>query len=214
MKADYSFYITLAQISTLTVVIPLVIGLFRKKYFNSGEKILLYLTGLALLTEIIGQIISKWSNNMYVFHIYTVVEFIFISLFYIKFISPSRFIIVIRILIFLFIGIAAFDYFKEKNTMDDLSTTIESILFMLYSIVGFYTLLQNPVQYRVVDIPFFWFNTAILLYFAGNLFLFIFSSYIERHSHRVFSEVWAIHSIMNIIFYVLISIGFWKTKDR
>jgi exosortase/archaeosortase family protein len=166
-------------------------------------------------SDMIGSILRRNSiNNMFVFHIYTVVEFTFISLFYIKIVSDERLKRFIIGLIFLFIGIAIFDYIKHRDQLDDLSTTTESIIVMLYAILGFSYMLKNPIQSKVFAIPLFWFNTAFLIYFAGNLFLFIFSSYIQSHFQRQFYELWGIHAIMSILFYLLMSTGFWKTKAR
>jgi hypothetical protein len=169
----------------------------------------------SVLSDLIVFLLQKNRiNNMFVFHIYTVVEFTFISIFYMKIVSSERLKNAIIVLILLFLGVAIFDYINNKDKMDDLSTTTESIIVMLFSILGFSYMLRNPVQSRVVAIPLFWFNTAFLIYFAGNLFLFIFSSYFQSHFQRQFYELWGIHSIVSIIFYLLISTGFWKTKAR
>jgi hypothetical protein len=196
-------------------VIPLLIGLYRRKYFNPSEKILLYLIGVSAFSDLVGYTLKMQGvNNMFVFHIYTVVEFTLISFFYIKVIGNTNITRFIFALIFIFLGIAIYDFINNMNRLDDLSTTTESIIVMLYAIFGFSSLLKNPVQSRVIAIPLFWFNTAFLIYFAGNLFLFIFSNYLQNHYKRQFDELWGIHSVMSIIFYLLISTGFWKTKAR
>lgn len=152
---------------------------------------------------------------MFVFHIYTVFEFTLISIFYIKVISNPKITSLIVGLILLFLIVATFDFLKKIKHLDDFSTTTESIIVMLYAVFGYFLLLKNPVQTRVISIPLFWFNTAFLLYFAGSLFLFIFGNFIQHHYKKgVFHEIWAIHSVMGLTLYILISIGFWKTKAR
>ncbi len=208
-------YDVLSTISAMWVVLPLLIGFIKKKYFNNAEKVLLCLTALSFITETIALILNERNmNNMYVYRIYTVLEFALISLFYILILSSSRFkpFIIATISFFTVFGI--YDFLNHSDTMDNIATTMESIIVIIYSILGFHSMLKNPVHTRVRSIPLFWFNSAFLLYFAGNLFLFIFCSYILRHHHRTFNELWGIHSVMNILFYVLISVGFWKTKAR
>ncbi len=168
-----------------------------------------------MLMEITSFIfLKKKINNMVLYHAYTVLEFSLYSLFFIKTITFRGTAVFIFVLLFLFFGIAIFEFLKGSDVLNDLSTTVESILLIVYSIIAFYWLLQHPAQARIVAVPLFWQNTAILLYFSGNLFLFIFSNYIERHSNKVYYELWGIHSVLNIIFYLLISTGFWKTKAR
>jgi len=120
-----------------------------------------------------------------------------------------------KILVFVFIGIAILDfYYNGISSMDDIFLTTESILFMIYSLFAFFHLLQNPVYDNVLAAPLFWFNTAILTYFSGNLFLFVFSNYLENHFAKVSPALWGIHSLLNIVFYFLISTGFWKTATQ
>ncbi len=151
---------------------------------------------------------------MYVFHTYTILEFALISLFYIKVISKWKISCVIVILVTLFLGVAIFEFMHKIKVMDDLSTTIESILVMLYAVYGYSLLLKNPVQSQVTAVPLFWFHSAFLLYFAGNLFLFIFINYVNQHFKGASTGLWSIHSVMSITLKSLIAIGFWKTKAR
>lgn len=176
---------------------------------------LLYLFCCSVAADFISAVLRKnHMSNMPVFHIYTAVEFTLISFFYIKVIGNKNFTRAITVLIFLFLILAGYEFWTKMNKMDDLSTTTEAFIVMFYAVLGFSLLLKNPVHAKVTVIPLFWINTAFLLYFAGNLFLFIFSSYIQQHFKQEFNELWSIHSVMSMVFYSLITIGFWKTKER
>ncbi len=200
----------------LSGLIPLVVGLINRKYFTKGEKALLYLFAISPLFDLTGFILKKNGiSNMLVFHIYTIIEFILISVFYSKVISNPKITLYIITIVVLFLGVAGFDLLNKLTLMDDFSTTTESIIVMLYAIFGYSLLLKNPIQSKVFAIPLFWFHTAFLLYFAGNLFVFIFSSYLQQHyKQNLFQEIWGIHSVMSMILYLLIATGFWKTKTR
>jgi hypothetical protein len=216
VKPDPFFYSLLSDISTMTVLIPFIVGLLLRRYLNPAERVLLWLITITIPIELVCYMLSrKGIPNLLIYRGYTVLEFTLISMFYIRFMSPSRMATVLKIQAFIFLVVAGLDLsVNGPEALDQFSTTTESVLLILYSVIAFFYLLQNPVQMRVIDIPVFWFNTAVLLYFSGNLFVFIFSNYIEQHSSHAFSEMWSIHSIMNIVFYILISIGFWKTKAR
>jgi hypothetical protein len=215
LKTGIPYYEVLATISVWFVVIPCVIGLFTKKYFKPGEIALLYLVAISLCTEIVDTLLIKYHlDNFYIYDIYTVFEFALISWFYVKVFPLSRLTNLIYVMVFIFFGVAVFEFLNKPTIKEDIATTAESIFVILFTIFGFYSLLQNPVQSRVIAIPLFWFNSAFLIYFAGSLFLFIFSAYIQRHYHSLSRELYAIHSVMNILFYILISTGFWKTRAR
>lgn len=168
------------------------------------------------VSDLIIEILLRYKqSNMYVSHIYTIVEFVLISLFFVKTISPSRLVMAIYSVLGIFLVLAFYELFSDnEDSSDELSTTAEAITFIIYSLCTFYYMLQHPEQKNIFNIPLFWLNTAILLYFSGNLFLFLFGTYLEKHYHQTFVELWGIHAVMNIIFYILITVGFWKTKAR
>lgn len=216
VNPDYHFYLVLSYFSTLFVVVPLGIGFARRAYFKTEEKIFFLLMLISLATEIVGFIFLKNNfKNMYIYRIYTVLEFTLLSFFFIKTIAEHRLIVVMKLLIIPFACLAGLDiWVRGFKSADSIATTTESILLILYSVSVFYFLLKTPMYMKLVSAPLFWLNTSVLIYFSGNLFVFIFSSYLESHSHKVYYELWGIHSILNVIFYGLISIGFWKTKTH
>ena len=216
MKSEYSEYLLLANISALFVVIPLLIGYSKMRYFKTPEKFWLALVTVSAVIEIIARFHPKnHHSNHYIYNIYTVIEFCLISFFFIKIISQPKLVLIIKIFIILFLGVTAFDLISNGyESMGNLSTTTESILFILYSSSFFYLLMKNPIHVNVLAIPAFWLNAAVMLYFSGNLFLFIFSNYLELHSEKVLVELFTVHSILNILSYSLISIAFWKTKRQ
>jgi hypothetical protein len=67
---------------------------------------------------------------------------------------------------------------------------------------------------NLLNTSFFWINIAILIYFAGNLFLFLFSNHLQKNNWEQYLAVYNIHSVTNIMYYILISIGFWKAANK
>jgi hypothetical protein len=154
-------------------------------------------------------------NNMFIFNIYGIIEAILLIEFYKRFLNQFFQSKVHLILITLFTLLFIYNTFlshKFKN-IDNISTSIESIIFILYALISFYFILKNLVFENLYHTPFFWINTAILLYFSGNLFLFTFSSYLESHE-STYLKLYLIHSNLNILTYILFSIGFWKIKKH
>jgi hypothetical protein len=140
-------------------------------------------------------------------------EFILLSFFFARVFASLPWSRLVYLFIFVFLGVAIFDLsINGFNSLDNISLATECILLMIYSILAFFQLVQNPVYENILSAPLFWFNTGILTYFSGNLFLFVFSNYVESHFAGLAPALWGIHSALNIIFYLLITLGFWKTK--
>ncbi|MBA3683208.1 MAG: hypothetical protein H0W73_18890 [Bacteroidetes bacterium] len=101
------------------------------------------------------------------------------------------------------------------KSMDNFSTSLESIIFIFYSISFFYYALKNLIFENLLSTPLFWLNTAILIYFSGNLILFVFSNYMAQTDPVKYGILWAvIHTFFNVLYNVLLSVGFWKAKNR
>lgn len=152
-------------------------------------------------------------NNLFLQDIYNPIEFVLFTLFYKSFFDSLHKTIIHYILIGTFICIALFDSFflNDFFTINNFSDSIEAIIFILYSLTAFFFIMKNLIYDNILNTSFFWINTAILIYFSGNLFLFLFSNYLQQNELEQYITVYNIHSITNIIYYILISIGFWKS---
>jgi glucan phosphoethanolaminetransferase (alkaline phosphatase superfamily) len=91
---------------------------------------------------------------------------------------------------------------------------LESLLLTCLSLLAFNYLLTRLEDVSLTSNPVFWFNTAILIYFAGNFFVFLFMNYINNPVTNNMGEYLAIHSILNIIYNILLSIGIWNLKQK
>lgn len=98
--------------------------------------------------------------------------------------------------------------------MDDIAMAIESIVFMVYALITYFNLIKTLEYENIFSNPVFWFNTAVLVYFAGSLFVFVFSNRLLAYSQKASYHLWAIHSVCNIMYNLLIATGFWKTKKK
>lgn len=149
---------------------------------------------------------------MFLLDIYTPVEFILFALFYKSFFDSIKKTHLHYFAIALFICIAAFDTFfiNDLMTVNNFSDSIESIVFIIYSLSAFFFVMKKLMYKDLLNSYFFWINTAVLIYFAGNLFLFLFSNHLQQSDHAKYMALYNIHSVTNIIYYILITIGFWK----
>lgn len=207
---------SLVILSSISTVTPFVIGLKKIKRFQRELKILFVLICSAILAEIAAYILTYVfdAGNIYLLNIYIILEISLIAAFYISIIQHKLIKIISGVFCFLFLVFAIVSLMlSQKPTFDYVVLTIESVIVMLFSVIGFHHLLKHLLYKNILDAPLFWFNTAFLIYFSGNLFLHLFSKYLQEHALYAFYELWGIwHSLLNIFFYILISIGFWKTR--
>jgi hypothetical protein len=151
---------------------------------------------------------------MAVFNLFTLIEFSFIISFFKIFFDQFNRSIFHYILLAIFFTVVIYTSFISDalKLMDNLSVSIESIIFIIYSLFSFYTIMKNLIYDNLLATPFFWINSAILIYFSGNLFLFAFSNHLQKHDGNTNLQLSVIHSIFNILYYITLTIGFWKAR--
>lgn len=217
MTENLSFYTFLAEISSLSGVIPIIFALLIIKHLKNYILPIFVLVFISLAVEIINWNFNKFSqNNLYIFHLFTVVEFILISLFYAVYFKQYFKPLIFIILIPLFLIIAITEYYtKGAASMNNISASAESIILVSYALFLYYFVMTKSLIEHLLSHSIFWFNSAVLVYFSGNLLLFIFSSYLAETENKNYFMLWAtIHSFFNITFNLLLSIGFWKTRVK
>lgn len=209
------FYPFLSYLSSAVTFLPFVIGIYKKNILSKELKVLWLLITCSIVTELIGYVIvyGYKANNVQLFNVYVIIETILISGFYYLVIQnkiQSLFCISLAIIFSIYAIIQL--VLNPSKTLDTIFLTTESVIVISFSIMTFHNLIKDAKFNNILSLPIFWINSAFLLFFSGNLFLHLFSQFLQEYAQKAFYELWGFHSILNIILYVLISIGFWKTR--
>lgn len=211
-----SFYHYLSIISVLFSAFTFIVGLLWFKFLKGYLVPLLVLVSFSFATDVVNIVFAKSNiNNLYIFHFFTIIEFILISLFYSLFfrkqLKSGYFLLPIPI----FLIVAFIDYkINGLNSMDHFSTSIESILLSIYALFSFLFIMRKLLFENLLSEPFFWINSGVLFYFSGNLLVFAFSNYFLATELSNHSALWSIPQLLNIFYNILIIIGFWKARAK
>lgn len=212
-----SIYTWLAYASTSFSIVSFLVGCIRIRHIRLYLVPVFVITTISAIVEFSNFIfVSFTQNNLFVLHLYTIAEFTCLSLFYRSVLKEYSKVSWINLLIPVFILLAYFDY-KENGVseLDSLSTTVESVCMVICSLYLFYQVISKLIINKLVASPVFWINSGILLYFSGNLLLFAFSNKLAESNTMMYFILWTtIHSFLNIIYNISLSIGFWKAKSN
>jgi hypothetical protein len=185
--------------------------LFRQKHVLKLRQY--QLLGILLLVstvaDIVGYILIKnHIANHVVNNIYFLASFMVLSLMYAQPLSDAR------PSIYSFIGVAFCLFVWDTFCLNDIAgaqsyvATFCAVLSIGYSIIYYDHLISTMPGTNIMQVPFFWINTAVIYYFGINLFLFVFSTYIfENLKNEEILVVWAFHNANNIIRNILYAIG-------
>lgn len=87
------------------------------------------------------------------------------------------------------------------------SIAVSSILFIFLSLLYFRVLLKELPETFVHRIPMVWINIAVLIYYSGNLFLFMLYNYLM-------SGVWLLHNILVLVMNILFFVSIWQSQRK
>jgi len=108
--------------------------------------------------------------------------------------------------------LSALTYFIfRQEAFDSLNTTIESILIISFCIFFLFEELNNVEVVFIYQKANFWFVFGMLVYLAGNFFLFIQA---DEFSKEIRDGFWSINLFSNILKNCLFAIAFFLPKDH
>lgn len=197
------------------VICPLILALTNVKSYPKELKVItLYLVSIAVIGSYSAYLWSQHKNNLPVLHIYTMVEFTTIILFYqtiFKTYFSKRWAWLV-ISVFLIFCLVNATYIQDWKMFNTYPRTLESILVIGASLYYYYKITRQTLYTQIEKSPVFWINTGFFIYFSGSFLLFTISNYILPFSFKFNMMVWQFHAFLSIVNNILIFIGLWQHK--
>lgn len=208
------------EIAAWFVLVPFVVSLiwwFRTPVKLFEQKAIFFYILLALLTEIIAEVIgSIHLNNLPVLHVYTLLQFLAVA-FLFKPIMNGR--LMSNLWLTVTISFTAGSIYNSLFLQsiwefNGYVRAAESLIIVLFVLWYFRTLLftddaVKPLQ----DIPMFWISTGMLFYFSACFFVFLLSGDVIILNSKVFAISWAFHDLILIIQYIFLTAALWPTRQ-
>lgn len=151
-------------------------------------------------------------SNLWLYQIQSLLEFLIFLILIFQFIPHKKikYLAVFMFIMFLSILVLEISFVNAFYNINPYLRKFEAISLVFLSVIGFLHLIRNAGTDPITSVPFFWFLVAVLLYFSGNLFLFLFSEFLAKKSLIFFGAIYSIHSILNIIFNLLLTVHIVK----
>jgi len=189
------------QYSTaFSTILPFIAGIWLWKRLDIGLRILTWSLFVILLFDLAAMFLALMSkSNAFVLNIYAPIElFLFFLVFYLwsESVNVKRSLLATVILFFIF-WLLFWRVLDIKEGMYDLVLTVESVLFVFFSVIALFSALNND-KLPVVKNPIFWVSSALLIYFAGNLFVFALIKELSKEIPEQGKYIWIIHSLLNL----------------
>ena len=196
----------LSDISALSILLPLVVGLIT---IYRQDKTLKKLSVFILVTAV-GEVIASLyvyfgENNMFLFHTYSYIEIFAYSIIFMDLQKGwLRKTIPILAGIFVIFSIVNISLWESLKVFNSNQRFVGNILIIIITLLYFVKVFNEATVQKIERDHFFWFSSILLIYTTGTLFLFILGKQVHTKGNSVY---WDLHSVLNI----LLNLGFALT---
>lgn len=155
------------------------------------------------------------SPSSFLLNIFTILEFSFLACFFYFSIQNKWF---KKILPYLVVGFVTYNIIyliitpePELASMSSVPATVEAFLLISISIFFFFEQISKPQAFFIYQVPSFWIVIAVLLYFSGAFFIFI---YAENFTNTELNKYWVINYALNATKNILFAIAFLMKSNN
>lgn len=204
------------KISTLTNLIAFIIGCIYFKYFSKEIKIVFYFVTFGAATEIFTLFYKHfWMQNTGpIGHFYFSVSFFIMGMFFLMtlkdFIKPVY--ILSLIISFEVLSLINVLFIQDLYEFPSLTGSLGAMILFLFSVAFFTKVMTEAKILKLSEEPLIWINSAALIYYTGNFIFYALLNYANTYSREFAVLTVKFFSYVNLLFYLLIAIGFWKVK--
>ena len=216
MDAHYLEYIT--KFSQFCIGIPLLVGLFFFRRLNRSQRLLFLLVLASCIVETIASMMTayKFSNNLYVYNSYTIINLNIVFLIYLALFKPRTKSVLTGFLI-LANGFALLNaiFLQPFNTFNSNTLVLVSVILLIMALSYFYRLMTDVKFHKLERDPLFWLSAGIIMYYSSATVLFIYSNHViaydpnDPNSELLFLASWGLNSIFNLILVTAYTITLW-----
>ena len=207
----------LFEISTYSILIPLLTGVVRWRKLIPEQKILCLFIIIASVIQLVASFLASHQiNNLPLLHLFTVVEFG--ALCWIFHLGLPRWFdqrkAVLLISLFTVFALVNVLFWQDLTAYNSYSRGLSAFFMVLLALYYFVTVLRELQVTNLAESFMFWFCTGVLLYFSANLLLFLYSSMIAQMDVDTNYQIWGIHAVLNILLYLFYTIALWSKPEQ
>lgn len=192
----------------LLVFVAGIVAAVRFKRLSPALRCLAGLIFFELLIELVSRAVSP---NLFLLPIDTLVEFGLLAWMYRRAFWPSAVSRGVPAVVAVFSLVSLLSYAEPTNLLhfNSVQRFAESVLVLGLVLLYFYRVIRELVIVHLEQEPLFWISVGLLLYFSGNVFIFVSSNYVLQHSQALSMRMWDIHALLYMILQGLYAWALW-----
>ncbi len=201
----------IVHISIYIALIPIIIGIIRYAQLTTIQKLILWMVVLIFTNQIIGitlKLSSEITNDMPLYRLYMLIEFVFLGCIFYQLIHKKSFRRIIKSGSALFILWWSVEYTSSQIwNYPEFMRFSQGFIILMYSGVYFLQVFRAGRIENLLKETGFWVSVGLILYFASNSLLFLFSEFVVTLSDPSYYLIWTVHAFLTILLYIAYTIA-------
>jgi hypothetical protein len=204
-------------ISWISFLIPLIPAwmFFRRLWFEL--KFFIAILTVSFIFSVVVYYTGKHDiHNLVIYFIWYMLEFYLYSILFQRLLHSrfSKNFTSVMMLLFAVLILVNLGHILEGVAFDSYLPAFLSLAMLLYCVLFFNQLLDNPRITFIYKTTWFWIITGLLLYFAGSFLIMLSTGYLMNKNIDFIMELWILQSLLGIVKNLLIAIGLVYIKQR
>lgn len=170
----------------------------------------LYLLCMLIIQTLTVKLQIQVKNNIHLSHFYFILQFIFLSLFYITLFNSKRQKNIVKVISLLVLIILAIQYINSPSLyykFNLLEIVLTSLCLVSFSVIHFYNSLIEKTRFVYV-------NSGIFMYLISSTLIFCSGNFINASYAGLNKLLWLFNSILFIIYQILIFMEWYKNYKK
>jgi hypothetical protein len=199
------------QISIFVTLLPIIFGISRYSFLSKEQRLLFWMVVLVSANQFTSQFLENHllnlTNNLPFYRLYILVEFIFLTFIFRRLIDPENRIFWIIILSFSTYWTCDSFFLGTIWEYPEILRFTEGVLITSFCAIYFYVIFKNASVILILREFGFWLSAGLILYFASNSLLFLFSEVVLTLSNPSYYLIWTVHAFLTILLYIAYTIA-------
>ena len=214
MRPEFLF----AYISIGSVLIPIAFALANGKKLLEELRPLRWILFISLSCDLLSLGISltgSMRNTHWIGNIYMILQFSLLVLTFRRQLQSNRIIDIVHI-VFVIFYVVNISFFQGPWIFNSVTNAVACIILIVLTMYYFYRLLNDLPTDHIQSLTMLWVSFAVLVYYAGNFFLFLAANYLtyEGVGKGTHLLMWNLHNLLNIIKNILFAIALWQSYRK
>jgi hypothetical protein len=159
-------------------------------------------------------LLSSWLH--YMIHIFTILQFLLLSIYFYrqKIFSKKKILLSSLIISFGLVSYIFFLAYEKLPIFNIYGSAIVSLILILYCFLGFKKLAIAANSIYLERSASFWVLSGFILYFSGSFFVFTFGRYIQSENMEYFLFLWIfVHDFLNTVKNICLAVSFTRKTE-